>query len=71
MTYRGHVRNGVIVLDEPVGLEEGAEVVVETVAREEAPSLADRFRKVIGTVPDLPNDMAANHDHYLHGTQKR
>jgi len=32
-----------------------------------APTLAERFADVIGTVPDLPSGMAAQHDHYLHG----
>jgi hypothetical protein len=35
------------------------------------PTLAERFADVIGTVPDLPSDMADQHDHYLHGTPKR
>ena len=71
MSYRGRYLNGVVVLDEPAQLEEGAEVLVEPVASEDTPSLADRFRKVIGTVDDLPNDMAANHDYYLHGKHSR
>jgi hypothetical protein len=33
--------------------------------------LADRLRNVIGSVPDLPEDLAENHDHYVHGTPKR
>ena len=32
MTYRGHVKNGQIALDEPVRLPEGAEVQVAVVA---------------------------------------
>ena len=32
MTYRGHVKNGVVVLDEPVKLPEGAEVKVDLAA---------------------------------------
>jgi len=34
------------------------------------PTLAEQFADVIGTVPDLPGDMAAQHDHYVHGTPK-
>jgi len=34
------------------------------------PTLAEQFADVIGTVPDLPDDMAAQHDHYVHGTPK-
>ena len=71
MTYRGHVRNGVVVLDGSLDLDEGAEVVVEPVAQKDLPTLADRFREVMGTVSDLPPDMAANHDRYLHGAPDR
>ena len=33
------------------------------------PTLPERFRDIVGTVPDLPSDMAENHDHYVHGTR--
>lgn len=68
MTFRGHVQNGVVVLDEPADLPEGVEVRVERAGRN---TLADRLRNVIGSVPDLPEDLADNHDHYIHGTPKR
>ena len=68
MVFRGHVRNGVVVLDEPADLPEGAEVSVECIGRR---TLADRLRDVIGSVPDLPEDLADNHDHYIHGTPKQ
>jgi len=71
MTYRGHVQGGVVVLDEPAALAEGTEVIVEPVYQRDPISLADRFRKVIGTVPDLPCDMAANHDRHIHGTSNQ
>lgn len=72
MTYRGIVRNGVVVLGEMAKLPEGTEVRVETIAQSESvpgegPTLVEQFRDVIGTVPDLPSDMAEQHDHYLHG----
>ena len=68
MTFRGHIRNGVVVLDEPADFPEGVEVCVECGGRK---TLADRLRNVIGSVPDLPEDLADNHDHYVHGTPKR
>ena len=71
MPYHGHIQNGVVVLDEPVPLPNGTEVRIEPVDSERRPTLAERFRNVIGTVPDLPSDMAENHDHYVHGTPKR
>ena len=76
MTYRGVVKNGVVVLGEAAGLAEGTEVRVEPVAGgesfpSEGPTLVEQFSNVIGAVPDLPPDMAEHHDHYLHGAPKR
>ncbi|HVX86191.1 MAG TPA: hypothetical protein VH253_15515 [Phycisphaerae bacterium] len=72
MTYRGHIKDGAIVLDEPVALPEGAEVEVALRSgAEEGNSLFDRFSDVIGICPELPPDMARNHDHYLHGREKK
>ncbi len=72
MTYRGRVRNGVIVLDPPVTLPEGAEVQVVSGADGDAiPSLHERLKDVIGIAEGLPSDMADNHDHYIHGAPKR
>ncbi len=66
MTYRGHVRNGVVVLDEAVKLPQGAAVRVELAAPDDPRTLAERLKDVIGIV-DGPPDLAANHDHYAHG----
>jgi len=33
-------------------------------------TLLDQFSEVFGTVPELPTDMAENHDHYLHGAPR-
>ena len=44
MIYRGHVKNGVVLVDEPAALPEGAEVRVELVqprARQKAIDLID------------------------------
>jgi hypothetical protein len=76
MVYRGKVRNGVVVLEDGVGLPDGTDVRVEPCARDEGvavegPTLAEQFADVIGAVPDLPADMAAQHDHYLHGAPRR
>jgi hypothetical protein len=70
MTYRGHIENGSVVLDEAVVLPEGTKVRVEALA-ESGKTLAERFQDVIGCISDLPSDMAENHDHYIHGTPKR
>jgi hypothetical protein len=71
MTYRGHVKNGVVVLDEPAPLPEGASVRVELAKSDEERTLADRLRDVIGIVHGLPPDLAEQHDHYLHGRPKK
>jgi hypothetical protein len=76
MVYHGKVQDGVVVFDKDAGLPDGTHVRVEPFVRDdgvavEGPTLAEQFADVIGTVPDLPSDMAAQHDHYLHGAPKR
>ena len=74
MTCKGRVKNGVVVLEEGVSLPEDAEVKIEVVGPDktgEPHSWAEVFKDVIGSVDDLPPDMARNHDHYIHGTPKR
>ena len=72
MTYRGHVKNGQIALDEPVELPEGSEVNVEIVQNGDGkPTIWDKLRELAGTVEGLPPDMAENHDHYLYSTPKK
>jgi hypothetical protein len=71
MTYRGHIKNGQILLNEPVALPEGAEVNVEVIENGEPQStIWDKLRALAGTV-EGPEDWAENHDHYLYGTPKR
>lgn len=76
MVYRGIVKDGVVVLREGGQLADGTEVRIEPIAvgdvlPGEGPTLVEQFRDVIGTVPELPADMAEHHDHYLHGAPKR
>ena len=73
MTYRGHIKNGTVVLDAPSNLPEGTEVVVSPVAAASlgSQSLLDVFGDLVGSCPELPPDMAKNHDHYLHGQPKK
>ena len=35
------------------------------------PSALHKLRSLAGVGRNLPEDLAANHDHYLHGTAKR
>ena len=71
MVYRGYVKGGVVVLDPKVELPEGIEVRVEPLPPPSGKTLAERLGDLIGSVPDLPPDMAEQHDHYLHGAPKR
>ncbi len=77
MSCRGHVANGVVVLDKPGALPEGAEVYVSLVgpaaieAVNEGPTLYDRLKRVVGKATGLPPDAAQNHDHYLYGLPKK
>ncbi len=72
MTLSGTIVNGAIVLDAKEPLPEGARV---TVMIEVGPGAKETLRDVLmqyaGCMKELPADMAAQHDHYLHGTSKR
>ena len=72
MVLAGTVRNGVIVLDQPQDLPEGAriEVLVKPVDKAASP-LGEMLLRHAGQATGLSNDLAAQHDHYLHGTAKR
>ncbi len=67
MTYKGKVKDGVVVLEPGARLDEGADVVVEPVQSAPAASLADRLRPVIGKAKGLPADAARNIDRDLYG----
>ncbi len=64
MTYRGRVKNGVVVLEGDAKIPEGTEVRIAPV--EERP-LMDLVRVAEGAPddPEWPTDGAAEHDHYL------
>jgi hypothetical protein len=70
MTLEGHIQNGVVVFDEAVTIPEGTAVRVEAITPP-SKTLAERFKSVIGAGVDLPEDLAKNHDYYLHGTPKQ
>ncbi len=78
MTLQGHIENGRVVLDGVAHLPDGTQVtVVVPAAAEQAesieklPSLYERLQSVAGKAKGLPSDLAAEHDHYLHGQPKR
>lgn len=75
MTYRGIVRNGVVILDDETLLPDGTTVEVRpAMANDNSPILADAdfnlddlAKHAVDTgIPDL----ATNHDHYLYGHPK-
>ena len=69
MTYRGHVKNGVVVFGEAYSLPEGTAVEVRAAeAPASSTSIRDKLLAIAGTVEGLPEDAAENHDHYLYGT---
>jgi hypothetical protein len=75
MTYRGHIKNGTVILDDPVDLLEGAavEIVVFDVATAVEPprrTLRELLAPFIGMADDLPPDGSCQLDHYLYGTPK-
>ncbi len=74
MTYRGRVKNGVVVLEGAVSLSEGTMVRVEPIEEPESDadgSVYERLGRMAGRVKGLPHDFARQHDHYLHGQRRR
>jgi hypothetical protein len=80
MTYRGTVKNGVVVLENAPALREGAHVRVEVPeksskknpsTRKAKTRLGKMLLKHAGKATRLPSDSARNHEHYLYGAAKR
>ena len=74
MSITATVENDTIKLPPGVHMPDGTRVSIETTEpAAEVPrrSLAERYAKYVGLADDLPEDMAKNHDHYLHGAPKR
>ena len=62
MTYRGHVKNGQILLDAPVVLPEGTEVRIEVAEQSvrNGEELTAMLMRHAGKGRDLPADLASN-----------
>jgi hypothetical protein len=79
MELAGVVQNGVIIPENGAALPEGARVriILEPVegtikqASGAASPLGEILLKHAGKAQGLPEDLAEQHDHYLHGTPKR
>ncbi len=70
MSFTGIVENGKVVLPPEADLPSGTKVRVETLDSEIEP-LAKSLQEFIGVFNDLPSDLAKNHDHYIHGADRR
>ena len=72
MVLEGTITNGIIVLDRPQALPEGARVeVVVKPTHQEPQSLRELLLEQAGCMTGLPADFAEQHAHYIHGTAKR
>ena len=71
MELEGVVHNGVIVPDNPTGLSEGTRVRIIPAEVEKPKTFGERFAQFKGAVQGLPEDLAAQHDHYRLGAPKR
>ena len=71
MSFTGTVEGGVVKLPPGTALPDGTTVRMEPVQTGSGNELTRRLRGIAAVCPDLPTDLAAQHDHYLHGTPKR
>ncbi len=72
MSFHGIVVNGAIVLEGQVQLPDGTKVEVQVQDPPKAASpLGEMLLKHAGRAEGLPEDLAAQHDHYLYGTPKK
>ena len=66
MSITAVVEQGVIVVPKDVAWPSGTVVRIEPVA-DQPPALWDTLKEFDGMAGDLPADLAANLDHYIHG----
>jgi hypothetical protein len=71
MTYRGHIKNGSVVLDATVPLPDGAEVTIDLVPAQRPVPLSELLKDLIGQATGLPSDGSIQDDHYIYGTPKQ
>jgi hypothetical protein len=69
MVYRGHVENGLVLVDDPSSLVEGTQVEIRVVASpldsEQAPKR--HWLEFSGAIDDLPPDASQRIDEILYG----
>jgi hypothetical protein len=77
MSITGIVEKGSIKLPPGVNLPDGTPVVIQTQPDIDKPEPAKKgnslawMKEFAGCIDNLPEDFAAEHDHYIHGTPKR
>ncbi|HOD82676.1 MAG TPA: hypothetical protein PKG77_14750 [Phycisphaerae bacterium] len=76
MTYRGRVKDGIVVVEGPECPPEGAQVSIRVLKgrrrkQRKPSSMYEHYKSVIGTAKGLPPDASVNHDHYLYGLPKQ
>ena len=76
---RGRVQKGMVVLDDPKCLEEGAEVSVRLIkskngttrSKKKSVTVSKGLLRLAGKAKDLPPDASQNVEHFLYGHTKR
>lgn len=72
MELLGTVHNGVVVPDDPAQLpQEGTRVRIEPVPKDKAATFGEVCADLIIDSPELPSDLASQHEHYRLGVAKR
>jgi len=72
MSFTGTVENGVIKLPADAAWPNGTKIRVELIAQPVGKNqLTQRLVSIASKARNLPSDLAAEHDHYIHGTPKR
>jgi hypothetical protein len=72
MSFTGTVEDGIIKLPPQNRLSNGTKVRIEPIeSAQDRNEFTRRLRAIAATMPDLPADLAEEHDHYIHGTPKR
>lgn len=66
MSITATIENGRITLPKDVPWPSGTVVRIEPVA-EQLPTLLEALKDFDGMAGDMPTDLAANLDHYVHG----
>ena len=76
MSYKGVVKDNVVILEKSTNLHDGTHVIVipEEELKEKPDFDADPFLNVDAWAPtpppDAPHDLASKHDFYLYGKQR-